>query len=157
MRLWARSARLIVIRVRDESRTRTATGIPLASVVETLARRRVGPAEGHTGRMAARVVARQFSRGHPIVTLMLELSRCDRRIESRTVGAVLSAAPVVGAAAALAPSAEGPSAGASCDATGVRGRLRTERVVLTALMLAAGLVAVTRQPTSWPASPACRT
>ena len=71
------------MRVRDESRTRTATGIPLASVVETLARRRVGPAEGHTGRMAARIVARQFSRGHPIVTLMLELSRCDRRIESR--------------------------------------------------------------------------
>ena len=107
--------------------------------------------------MAARIVARQFSRGHAIVTLMLELSRCDRRVESFTVGAVVSPAPVVGAAAALAPSAEGPSAGASCGAADVSGRLRTSRVLLTALMLPAGLVAVTRQPTSWLASPACRT
>ena len=113
--------------------------------------------DGQRGRTVARVVARQFSRGHAIVTLMLELSRCDRRVESVAVGAVVSPAPAVGAAAALTPSGEGPSAGASCGAAGVSGRLRTRRVLLAALMLPAGLVAVTRQPSSWRASPACRT
>jgi hypothetical protein len=95
------------------------------------------------------------------VTLMLERSRCDLRVVSRTCAALPFRTRDAGAAAALAPStAEAPSGAASwrvAGASAASGRLRIRRVLLGQLALPAGLLAFTRQPSSCPASASCRT